>query len=104
MMEKSRMELTPLLKWVIRVEIAMSALLSAVHITRFCHVQPMCDHFAPSCTRSANNKLNRGTCVQASIDLAGVTRLRFVAQGYRSIRREGKRPFQRARAPLSRWR
>ena len=57
--------------WIIRVDIAMSDLSSAIHNTGHYHVRPRPVCLAPSCARSANNGPNRrSSCVLASLDLA----------------------------------
>jgi hypothetical protein len=56
---------------VIRVDIAMSALSSAIHNTGHYHVRPRPVCLPPSCARSANKgHSRRSSCVLASLDLA----------------------------------
>jgi hypothetical protein len=57
--------------WVIRVDIARSALSSAIHNTGHYHVRPRPVCLSPSCARSAKNQHSRrSSCVLASLDLA----------------------------------
>src|SRR5258708_33172885 len=57
--------------WVIRVDIAVSALSSAIYNTGHYSVRPRPVCLPPSCARSANNgHSRRSSCVLASLDLA----------------------------------
>jgi hypothetical protein len=63
--------------WVIRGDIAMSALSSAIHNTGHYHVRPRPVCLPPSCALSANNgHSRRSPCVLASVDLANMTHVR----------------------------
>ena len=65
------------LVWVIRVDMAMSALSSAIDGTGHYHVQPRPVFLWPSCVRSANNGHNsRSSGVPTSVDLAHMTHVR----------------------------
>jgi hypothetical protein len=54
----------------IRVDIAMSAISSAIHNTGHYHVRPRPVCLSRSCFRSAKNRHSRSSCVLASLDLA----------------------------------
>src|SRR6266487_6176826 len=61
----------PHLDSTIRIDIAMSALSSAIHSTGHYHVRPRPICLPLSCARSANNGHSRcSSCVLASLDLA----------------------------------